>query len=117
MRMLHSDCSKHDGVTLISNIRTLTKQSLYTPFQVLQQRLDKITIATINDWNTFEPEMNEIIDMFEQAESLKQIKPKDNKSDREWKDIIVEKTHHLFGDKLIEFINQPAHSHPVWNSL
>ena len=40
MRMLHSDCPKHDGVTLISHIRTPTKQPLYTPFQVLQQRLD-----------------------------------------------------------------------------
>ena len=29
-----------------------------------------------------------------------------------WKEIIVEKTYHLFGDKFIHFINDPSHSQP-----
>ena len=110
MRMLYSDCDKNDAFTLLNRIKTLEKQSLYTPKQVLEQRLEKIKISKLNDWNMFEPDMNDIIVAFDEHEELKQIHPRDNKSLKEWKDIIVEKTHHLFGDKLIEFINQPAHS-------
>ena len=95
MRMLHADCDKHDAFTLIHRIQTLEKQSLYTPLQVLKQRLSKITCPTLNDWNVYEPDMNEIINAFNEHEQLKQIHARDNKSDREWKEIIVEKTHHL----------------------
>ena len=61
MRMLYSDCDKNDAFTLIKRIKTLEKQSLYTPLQVLQQRLDKIVISKVDDWNMFEPDMNDII--------------------------------------------------------
>ena len=60
----------------------------------------------------FEPDMNDIIAAFNEHEKLKQINARDNKSDREWKEIIVEKTHHLFGNDLIKFINDPRHSRP-----
>ena len=112
MRMLHSDCPKNDAFTLIKRIKTLEKQSLYTPYQVLTNRLDKITISKLDDWNVFEPDMNDIIAAFDEHEQLKQISTRDNKSLREWKEIIVEKTYHLFGDKLIHFINDPQHSRP-----
>ena len=44
MRMLYSDCDKNDAFALIKRIKTLEKQSLYTPKQVLEQRLEKIKI-------------------------------------------------------------------------
>ena len=68
MRMLYSDCDKNDAFTLIKRIKTLEKQSLYTPKQVLDQRLDKITISKLNDWNMFEPDMNGIIVAFDEHE-------------------------------------------------
>ena len=111
MRMLYSECDKNDAFTLINRIKTLQKQSLYTPHQVLEQRLEKITITKLDDWNMFEPDMNDIIAAYDEHEKLKQITPRDNKSPlREWKAIIVEKTHHLFGNNLIKFINDPNHS-------
>ena len=70
MRMLHADCDKHDAFTLIHRIQTLKKQSLYTPLQVLEQRLSKITCPTLNDWNVYEPDMNEIINAFNEHESM-----------------------------------------------
>ena len=70
MRMLHADCDKHDAFTLIHRIQTLEKQSLYTPLQVLKQRLSKITCPTLNDWNVYEPDMNEIINAFNEHESM-----------------------------------------------
>ena len=33
-----ADCDKYDAFTLIKRIKTLEKQSLYTPLQVLEQR-------------------------------------------------------------------------------
>ena len=45
MRMLYSDCDKNDAFTLINRIKTLEKQSLYTPKQVLEQRLEKVKIS------------------------------------------------------------------------
>ena len=112
MRMLHADCDKNDAFTLIHRIKTLEKQSLYIPLQVLEQRLENVTVSKLDDWSMFEPDMHEIIDAFNEHEKLKQINPRDNKSDREWKEIIVAKTHHLFGNKLIQFINDPQHSVP-----
>ena len=109
MRMLYSNCDKNDAFTLINRIKTFQKQSLYTPLEVLQQKLSKITISKLDDWNTFEPDMNDIIAAFDEHEQLKQINPRDNKSVREWKAIIVEKTHHLFGNELIKFIHNPLH--------
>ena len=52
MRMLHADCDKYDAFTLIKRIKTLEKQSLYTPLQVLEQRLANINISKLADWNT-----------------------------------------------------------------
>ena len=94
MRMLYSNCDKNDAFTLINRIKTLQKQSLYTPLEVLQQKLSKITISKLDEWNMFEPDMNDIIAAFDEHEKLKQINPRDNKSVREWKAVIVEKTHH-----------------------
>ena len=74
---------------------------------MLDQRLEKITISKLDEWNVFEPDMNDIIAAFDEHEKLKQINARDNKSEREWKAIIVEKTHHLFGNNLIKFINDP----------
>ena len=75
MRMLYSDCDKNDAFTLINRIKTLQKQSLYTPHQVLEQRLEKITISKLDDWNMFEPDMNDIIAAYDEHEKLKQITP------------------------------------------
>ena len=60
--------TRYDGLTLIHRIKTLEKQSLYTAQQVLEQRLSKITITKLNDWSTFEPDMNEIIAAFDEHE-------------------------------------------------
>ena len=84
MRMLHSDCDKGDAFTLIHRIKTLQKQSLYTPLQVLQQRLGKVIISKLDEWNTFEPDMNDIIAAFDEHEKLNQINPRDNKSGWRW---------------------------------
>ena len=70
MRMLHADCNKYDGFSLIHRIKTLEKQSLYTPLQVLEQRLSKITISKLDDWNMFEPDMNDIIAAYDEHEKL-----------------------------------------------
>ena len=39
----------HNPGTRVNRIKTLEKQSLYTPFQVLVNRLDKITISKLDD--------------------------------------------------------------------
>ena len=97
MRMLHkTECNKYDGFTLIQRILTLERESLHTPLEVLNKRERDTTIDKLNDWNTFEPDFNDLMDAFNEAEKLKRIDSKDNKSLRAWKDLLIEKTHHLF---------------------
>ena len=103
MRMLHkTECNKNDGFTLIKRILTLERESLHTPLEVLNKRERDTTIEKLNDWNTFEPDFVDLMDAFDEAEKLKRIDSRDNKSMREWKDLLINKTHHLFQSKLIE---------------
>ena len=110
MRMLHkTECNKYDGFTLIQRILTLERESLHTPLEVLNKRERDTTIDKLNDWNTFEPDFVDLMDAFDEAEKLKRIDSKDNKSLRAWKDLLIEKTHHLFDSKLIEYVCNESH--------